>query len=95
MKTLTVLAEVLKARQHQLDAGYTPEHDLDHISGELAAAAFAYIADSGNPDDPIPLYWAFERESFHRIQDPYTRCIEAIALLLAEAERLLTLKNPE
>ena len=46
--TEKALALVLWERQRQIAKGNTPEHDDDHLSGELAIAAACYAV---GPDD--------------------------------------------
>lgn len=90
-----VLAE--RARQVSVE-GWTPQHDDEHDSGDLAAAASAYAlytADELSPHSQGD--WAFgfgppEMWPFHlawwKPEDPRRALVKAGALILAEIERI-------
>lgn len=96
--SLRVLFEALRERWRQVDKGYDAEHDDTHDDGELAAAA-ACIAVGGrlsygdsaprNGDDyPV---WPWDEAWGRKLVDEKPereRLIVAIALLVAEVERI-------
>lgn len=84
---------IASERDRQVEAeGWTPEHDDEHIHGELAAAAVSYImvsdpdgaGDTGQAQDIWP--WDL---SFFKPDDPVRNLVKAGALLTAEIDRLL------
>lgn len=90
-----VLAE--RARQVSVE-GWTPEHDDEHDSGDLAAAASAYAlytADELSPHSQgdwafgfgPPEMWPFHR-SWWKPESPRRALVKAGALILAEIERI-------
>lgn len=96
--------DVVAERRRQIEAeGWTPEHDDEHDSGELADVAACYAlgvysdrADAGVPGD-IPPYWPQSwDESWWRPKDRRRNLVRAAALLIAEIERLdrAALKTP-
>jgi len=90
-KALDVVAEVYTERMRQVEKeGWTPEHDDQHVKGELARAAACYACPafrvSGRPDS-LPMGWPWSGEwwkSTTRRRD----LIKAAALIIAEIERL-------
>lgn len=90
--------DVLAERQRQVAVeGWTPEHDDEHESGELSAAAFGYLFSAlnilGKPTPPdsvrtmTPPYWPWDASWFK--PGPPRRMLEkAGALILAEIEHL-------
>lgn len=95
--TERALALISEERQRQVDVeGWTPEHDDQHMEGELAdaAAAYAYAGDhspvnpqDGHGTDLGRVLWPWDRASFkpgaHR-----HNLVRAGALIVAELERL-------
>ncbi len=89
------LLDVLAERQRHVEVeGWTPEHDDEHIHGELAAAAacYAYAAwyeqDIGGLDtDTPPEHWPWDDE-WWKPTTPRRDLVKAVALGLAEIERL-------
>lgn len=73
---------VLTERLRQLEKeGWTPEHDQEHVSGELAKAAACYAA--GQPVVELwPAGWDFKET------DKYRMLIKSGALVIAELERI-------
>ncbi|MCI0999177.1 hypothetical protein HWD97_03675 [Ochrobactrum sp. C6C9] len=81
--------DVLVERCRQIDAeGWTPEHDDQHSSGEMARAASCYISDKERTHLPtVPLKWPWSDVWWK--PDGYRRnLVKAGALILAEIERL-------
>lgn len=96
---------ILKARNKQIEKGYTAEHDDEHDLGELglAAALFAlpYDYKQGNEpllkqDDFINLHILLETGlDFYVDPEPdrIKRLAKAGALILAELDRLLRIEG--
>lgn len=78
-----VLAE--RERQQSVE-GWTPEHDDQHIGGDLSAAAKCY-AEAMGPLHPRPKFWPWARK-WWKPKDRCSNLVRAAALLLAEIERL-------
>lgn len=74
------LDEVITERNHQINKGWTFQHDDTHTGGELVMAAVAYAMD--NPYI-YPKNWKYNKRANRR-----ERLIKAIALLIAEIERI-------
>lgn len=78
--------DVLAERRRQIETeGWTPEHDDEHLPGELALAAASYVcADEGEAPPAIwPWDWAWWKPESRR-----RNLVKAAALILAEIERL-------
>jgi hypothetical protein len=77
-------------RQRQIEVeGWTPEHDAEHVNGELAQAAscYALIAAHGTEsyaDDQWPWHSVWWKPS----NDPIRNLVKAGALIAAEIDRL-------
>lgn len=71
-------------REKQINKhGYTPEHDDEHVDGEIADAAACYAS-----TELIP-YWPWEPEYFKKEEKTRKeQIITAAAMLMAEYERL-------
>lgn len=95
-----VILEIANERRRQINAeGWTPEHDDQHSSGELAGAAGCYAKHvnarqwcfKNNPDDyqcePEPSGWPWAAE-WWKPKNPRSDLIRAAALIVAELERL-------
>lgn len=92
-QTRKVIAEIEAERLRQVFAeGWTPEHDDEHSTGELADAAAVYaatrpIVDGDGQLTAIGRLWPWELSWFK----PHGRrrdLIKAAALIAAEIERL-------
>lgn len=88
--------DVLAERHRQIEAeGWTPEHDDEHASGEMARAAGCYALHSalmaeGYPDAfaaKVPSPWPWPPE-WWKPKDARRNLVKAGALILAEIERL-------
>ena len=84
--------DVLAERQRQISVeGWTPEHDDEHSSGELALAAACYALVANQPLErkaPMcPGSWPWRYE-WWKPSDRRRDLIKAGALILAEIERL-------
>lgn len=78
--------DVLAERQRQISAeGWTPEHDDEHLPGELSLAAASYVcADEG---DAPPAIWPWDW-SWWKPRDRRRNLVKSGALVLAELERV-------
>lgn len=98
--SLRVLSEIGAERERQQSVeGWTPEHDDDHIHGELADAAACYAATdrvfygsqrAGRGYEPYTLYadlWPWADE-WWKPKDRRSDLIRAASLIVAEIERL-------
>lgn len=85
---------VREERQKQINKhGYTPEHDDDHVDGEIADAAACYANTINSNDELIP-FWPWEHEYFKKEEhDRKQQLIIACAMLMAEYERLERLEK--
>jgi hypothetical protein len=86
----TALDLVRAERAQQIAKGWTPEHDDNHLFGELAFAAIAYL-------DPAPLaerYWPWDLGDF-KLSTRRRSLVKAAALIVAELERELRLHGGE
>jgi hypothetical protein len=85
----SVIEEIAAERKRQVEVeGWTPEHDDDHDSGQLAEAASCYA----NPYYPYqhsttPVGWPWDDE-WWKPKDPRSNLIRAAALIVAEIERI-------
>jgi hypothetical protein len=91
--------DVLAERERQKTVeGWTPEHDDEHDSGDLAGAASAYALyandelhpqsqGDGNYSVQAPMMWPFE-SAWWKPTNPRRALVKAGALILAEIERI-------
>lgn len=91
------VADVLAERKRQVDLGWTPEHDDEHVNDEIAAIACYYLMPDGARDwdasstgygatlgeAMLPEGWAIAPGSSRRRD-----LVKAAALAIAEIERL-------
>lgn len=99
-----VILEIARERERQMDIeGWTPDHDDQHASGELASAAACYAIFSRLGGDVRELlsgadaslseavfyrrYWPWGR-AWWKPTTPRRDLIKAAALIVAEVERL-------
>ena len=80
--------DVIEERRRQRAVlGYTPGHDDAYIFDELPRAAIAYIMWTYNKSQAIPPMWPWSMEHW-KPKTPRENVVRAIALLIAEAERM-------
>lgn len=84
--------DVLAERQRQIEEErWTPEHDDQHVGGQLAVAAasyaFASAAPGVFPHGEPPKIWPWAPEWWKPSPDPRRNLEKAGALILAEIER--------
>lgn len=87
------IEEIAAERQRQIDEeGWTPEHDDEHDSGELALAAACYARSAANPGlyhlANVPTGWPWDRDWWKPGPNSRRELVKAAALLVAEIERL-------
>jgi hypothetical protein len=100
----TGLDLIAKARQKQIDKGYTPELDLDYYQEELAIAAMCYIKagiatnysiacityDGGyRKGEGTPQEWPWASEYWTPSNEAVENYAKAGALIAAELDRLM------
>jgi hypothetical protein len=70
--------------------GWSPEHDDEHIHGEIAAAAAAYtmVSDPDGAGDCADEWWPWDSESWKPSVDPLRNLARAGALIAAEYDRI-------
>lgn len=86
------MLDVMRERDRQQDVeGWSPEHDDQHVDGELAAAAACYLRwgkeGAARSGEPPPADWPFEPEWWKPTGDRRD-IVRGLALGLAELERL-------
>ncbi len=88
------IEDIAAERRRQVEAeGWTPEHDDQHATGELACAAGCYAIHAGLPDRArvpkgyAPQDWPWS-VSWWKPKDRRRDLIRAAALIVAEIERL-------
>lgn len=82
-ETPDALRDVAAERRRQIEAeGWTPEHDDQHDSGEMASAAVCYVIGRGNG------WWWPWHDAWWKPKDRRRNLVKAGALILAEIERL-------
>lgn len=93
---LTPIQAIVAERQRQQrEEGWTPEHDDQHIGGELATAAgcYALISTCHTPGGYLAAFtrphamWPFSHK-WWKPKNPRADLVKAGALILAEIERL-------
>jgi hypothetical protein len=88
---------VLAERQREISAeGWTPEHDDEHDTAQMADAAACYAANAGEIgiwEDTPPSFWPWA-SSWWKPSTPRRDLVKAGALILAEIERLDRISAP-
>lgn len=94
-QSITVIAEITAERCRQIEVErWSPEHDDEHDTGQLARAAACYAYEAGRTDyqrdcdvgSPPPM-WPFEN-SWWKPRDRRHNLVRSAALIVAEIERL-------
>lgn len=86
----TAARDVLAERRRQVESeGWTPEHDDQHSSGEMAVAAMCYAAEATGhlTDSGLARLWPWPHV-WWKPTTPRRDLVKAAALILAEIERL-------
>lgn len=86
------MSDVMNERDRQWnEEGWTPEHDDQHVKGELARAGAAYALSTAcwrlGELDTVRALWPFEW-SWFKPSDDRRELVKAAALIVAEIERL-------
>ena len=69
--------------------GYTPQHDTDHVHGELASAAAAYALAAVGDDLGASQAWPFTPGKYKPGPEPLDNLVKAGALIAAEIDRII------
>ena len=72
---------------HEL--GWTPEHDAEHVNGELAAAACCYAMPFASSYGQPPADWPWHKKWWKPSNYSVRNLVRAGALIAAEIDRLL------
>lgn len=91
----TVLDVVAERRRQMEVEGWTPEHDDQHVEGQMASAAGCYAVYAFNhwQISGAPAPWPWE-QSWWKPGSPRRNLVKAAALLIAEIQRLDRKGNP-
>lgn len=96
---LAAVADVISERRRQVEAeDWTPEHDDDHATGDLAVAGACYAMEGSSHDvdshfprttlpDGVPKAWPWS-DDWWKPKDRRRNLVRAAALIIAEIERL-------
>lgn len=86
---------IAEERERQINSeGWTPEHDDEHVFGEITSAArayskFAQFQALGLPfRTRIPMEWPWDDVWWKPSQNPIRNLVKAGALIAAEIDRL-------
>lgn len=84
----SIIAEIIAERNHQInDKGYTFKNDDAYINNELIDASIAYILNATGNATLATDCWPWNLEYF-KPSEKRRDIIKAIALLIAEVERI-------
>lgn len=88
-RTVTAAAsDVLAERQRQISAeGWSPEHDDEHVEGQIADAAACYALFATDQRQPVPAYWPWS-DNWWKQRGQRRDLVRAGALIIAEIERI-------
>jgi hypothetical protein len=91
---MTIIDEIAAERRRQIEAeGWSPEHDDDHLSGDLAVAGACYAMEGANMGDMyprtngVPDLWPWTDDTW-KPKDTRRNLVRAAALIVAELERM-------
>ena len=89
---MSAVEDVIAERARQvMEKGWSPEHDDQHVKGELARAGAAYALDAGAARvvhlDLVRSIWPFDWSAF-KPNEERRALVKGCALLLAEIERI-------
>lgn len=88
-KTMSGSDLITAERQRQIVAeGWTPEHDAEHVEGEMARAAKCYLAAVTDGYTSMPAQWPWHYSWWKPSDDPIRNLVKAGALIAAEIDRL-------
>jgi hypothetical protein len=90
---------IAEERQRQIDAeSYTPEHDDEHDSGELAGAGACYALSTVFSENGmiriLDRFWPWDVQDWKPTK-PIRDLVKAGALIAAEIDRLQRASDPE
>lgn len=88
-RTVTAAAsDVLAERQRQISMeGRKPEHDDEHVEGQLSDAAACYALFATDQRRPVPAHWPWS-DDWWKQRGQRRDLVRAGALIIAEIERL-------
>lgn len=88
-RTVTAAAsDVLAERQRQISMeGWKPEHDDEHVEGQLSDAAACYALFATDQRRPVPAHWPWS-DDWWKQRGQRRDLVKAGALIIAEIERL-------
>ena len=88
-RTVTVAAsDVLAERHRQISAeGWSPEHDDEHVEGQIADAAACYALFATDQRRPVPAHWPWS-DDWWKQRGQRRDLVRAGALIIAEIERI-------
>lgn len=82
------LRDIESERQRQVHVeDWSPEHDDEHIVGELSRAAACYALEGTTQDSAVMRYWPWS-PNWWKPSDRRRNLVKAGALIVAEIERL-------
>lgn len=88
MELTKAATDVLAERQRQVTTeGWTPDHDDEHDSCELARAAACYALDAAGYTVQQTPFWPWDG-TWWKPGEPRRNLVKAAAMLLAEIERI-------
>ncbi|MFU0873860.1 ead/Ea22-like family protein [Kluyvera sichuanensis] len=81
-------SDVLAERQRQISIeGWKPEHDDEHVEGQLSDAAACYALFATDQRRPVPAHWPWS-DDWWKQRGQRRDLVRAGALIIAEIERL-------
>lgn len=93
MKTAIELIADERKRQIEVE-GYTPEHDDEHVNGELAKAAAVYSMPERKRYGWVSAFWPWDLRFWKPTPENRIReLVKSASLVVAEIERLQRIKK--